>query len=160
MADLDHRFVSPPYLRLTDRRKTSSGEANVWHLRVAQPNVTHIQSQIMHSVEHFLGDYLTAASDEVVSVAPMGCQTGFYIVTSIGLFDELSALLVKVLETVASATAVPHADTVQCGWAANHSLQGAKNLASWLLDHKSEWGDPGNNSRELQSGVDRKNVMI
>lgn len=149
MADLDHRSVTPPYLRLTDRRKTSTGEIFIWHLRVAQPNVAQIATPVMHSVEHFLGDYMCAASEDVITVAPMGCRTGFYIATTIEEFDDLSSMLATVLEHVLSATEVPHANPVQCGWAANHSLAGAQEVGRFLLSRRHEWAHPGADAREL-----------
>ncbi|WP_020673084.1 S-ribosylhomocysteine lyase [Amycolatopsis nigrescens] len=149
MADLDHRFVAPPYLRLTDRRKTSAGLVFVWHLRVAQPNIAQISTDTVHSLEHFIGDYLYNTSDDIITVAPMGCQTGFYIATSIEDYDELATLLAGVLERVLEADAVPHADPVHCGWAANHSLGGAQIAAAWLLGRQAEWADPGPDAREV-----------
>lgn len=149
MADLDHRTVTPPYLRLTDRRKTSRGNIFVWHLRVGQPNVAQVATSVMHSVEHFLGDYMVAADREVIAVAPMGCRTGFYIVTTIDTFDELSELLATILEQVLTAASVPHADPVQCGWAENHSLVGAQELARHLLNRRATWAAPGSDAREL-----------
>src|SRR5690349_6073019 len=112
MADLDHRYMTPPSLRVTERRTTPSGdEGFVWDLRVAQPNVSHLAMPVVHSIEHFLGTYLRQASDRVLAVAPMGCQTGFYIVTlGIGGFDEMSAMLASALERVGQATEVPVAN--------------------------------------------------
>ncbi|HJQ46560.1 MAG TPA: S-ribosylhomocysteine lyase [Amycolatopsis sp.] len=150
MADLDHRSVTPPYLRLTDIRKTSRGDIFVWHLRIGQPNVAQIATSVMHSVEHFLGDYMVAANADVIAVAPMGCQTGFYIATAIDEFDELSALVASVLEDVLAAMAVPHADPIQCGWAENHSLAGAQEVARYLLNRRDAWADPRAEAREVQ----------
>ena len=149
MADLDHRSVEPPYLRMTDIRKTSRGDIFVWHLRIGQPNVAQIATPVMHSVEHFLGDFMVAASSEVITVAPMGCRTGLYVATTIDAFDEVAELLAAVLEQVLRATAVPHADPVQCGWAENHSLAGAQEVARFLLNRRSGWADPGPGAREL-----------
>lgn len=149
MSDLDHRSVEPPYLRLTDRRKTSRGDIFVWHLRIGQPNVAQISTSVVHSVEHFLGDFMVAANSDVITVAPMGCQTGFYVVTTIDEFDELSELLATVLEQTLTAAAVPHADPVQCGWAKNHSLDGAQEVARFLLSRRAAWASPGRDAREL-----------
>jgi len=149
MADLDHRTVTPPYLRLTNTRNTSVGKVYVWHLRIAQPNVAQIATPVMHSVEHFLGDYMVAATQDVITVAPMGCQTGLYIVTSLSRFEDLAGILVTTLEQVLAAAAVPHADPIQCGCAANHSLTGAHEVARYLLERVAQWKDPGQEAREL-----------
>ena len=151
MADLDHRFMTPPSLRVTDQRGTPSGDSTyLWDLRVAQPNVSHMAMPIVHSMEHFLGSYLRSASGQVIAVAPMGCQTGFYIATiGIGDFDQMSELLAGALASVADATAVPVADAIHCGWAENHTLAGAQELAAWLLRRRAEWRDPGKDAREI-----------
>ena len=38
-----------------------------------------------------------------------------------------------------NATEVPACNEVQCGWAANHSLEGAQELAKELLAKCDEW---------------------
>lgn len=40
---------------------------------------------------------------------------------------------------VLDANEVPACNEVQCGWAASHSLEGAKELAKNFLDKKKEW---------------------
>ena len=39
------------------------------------------------------------------------------------------------------ATEVPACNEVQCGWAASHSLEGAKALAKEFLDKRNQWDD-------------------
>lgn len=143
--------MTPPSLRVSDRRSTPSGDHTyLWDLRIAQPNVSHLPMPVIHSLEHFLGSYLRSASDSVIAVAPMGCQTGFYIATiSIGDVEEMSELLAAALESVADAAAVPLANPIQCGWAENHTLAGVQELAAWLLRRRSEWHDPGKDAREV-----------
>lgn len=141
MADLDHRFMKPPFLRITEHRTSETGGRSIlWDLRIAQPNVSHMDTATVHSFEHFLGTYLRESSEKVLNVGPMGCQTGFYIVT-VDLEDhaEMTKLLVEVLERVGTATEVPLANNVECGWAEHHSLVGAQELAAWLLRLCREW---------------------
>ncbi|NKQ55019.1 S-ribosylhomocysteine lyase [Amycolatopsis sp. K13G38] len=149
MADLDHRFVVPPYLRITERKKTSSGdEVYLWQLRLSQPNVAQVSMPVVHSFEHFLGDTLRATREDVINIAPMGCQTGFYIAAMIDDYEQMAELIAGVLASIGAATSVPLADPVHCGWAENHSLIGVQELAAWLLRQRSEWADPGP-AREL-----------
>jgi len=145
MADIDHRLMVPPFLRVMEqRRSTSGGETFLWDLRVAQPNVSSIAMPTVHSLEHFLSSELRSKSPKVLAVAPMGCQTGFYIVAiDIGDYDEMSRLLATALEAVLVASEVPLANDVQCGWAQNHSLVGAQRVAAWLLDHRGQWRNAG-----------------
>lgn len=137
--------MTPPSLRISDERHTEGGDlVRVWDLRVAQPNVSHLAMPVVHSIEHFLGSRLRAASPAVVAFAPMGCQTGFYIVT-IGPVEagELMELLARELAAIAGATEVPLASNRQCGWATNHSLTGAQDVAAWLLRHRDSWHQAG-----------------
>lgn len=150
MPDINHHFMTPPSLRIQQSYGTPAGdEVYVWDLRVAQPNVSHVAMPVVHSLEHFLATYMRQASEKVLAVAPMGCQTGFYIVVmGIGNFDEISSVLAGALERVDGASEVPVADSVHCGWAENHSLVGAQEVARWLLRRRSDWpsaasGAPG-----------------
>jgi S-ribosylhomocysteine lyase len=142
MPDIDHRLMTPPCLRVSHELEGLSGITCVWDLRVGQPNVSHLEMSVMHSLEHFLAAILRAASDQVVAVAPMGCQTGFYIVTISLRREEVVDLLTAALERIIDAEEVPMANNQQCGWAENHSLVGAKEVAMWLLQHSGDWRYP------------------
>ncbi len=141
MADIDHRYMTPPSLRIQHELISSAGtRVCVWDLRLAQPNVSNVPMMVMHSVEHFLGTFLREENAGVVAVAPMGCQTGLYIVAlDVVDFEEIASLLAHTLERIAQATEVPLADCIHCGWAENHSLAGAQELAAWLLRQRSDW---------------------
>jgi len=141
MLDLDHRHMTPPSLALVDQRPTPAGDSvALWHLRVAQPNIAHIPPAVVHSFEHFLIYLMAEEQGPVIAAAPMGCQTGYYILAvNLGDFDGMAAILAEALLRITKATAVPCATTKECGWAENHSLSGAKDLAAWLLLHRDTW---------------------
>jgi S-ribosylhomocysteine lyase len=72
----------------------------------------------------------------------MGCQTGFYLsIINDDSYETVLQLVEKTLNDVLTATEVPACNEVQCGWAASHSLQGAKDIAREMLSHKAEWKD-------------------
>ena len=50
-------------------------------------------------------------------------------------------IIEKTIQDVLNATEVPACNEVQCGWAASHSLEGAKEIAQTFLDKKDEWHD-------------------
>ena len=154
MADLDHRTMTPPSLRITTTFHVAQGpNLQIWDFRIAQPNVSHIEMATIHSLEHFLGDHfarlsaeeragvpLSSESGRVLGVAPMGCQTGFYIYTAaIEDVAVMSEHLAQALAVIAPAPEVPLANTRQCGWANNHSLAGVQQLAEWLLSRRGGW---------------------
>lgn len=142
MPDIDHRIMNPPFLRVSDQRKTPCGDTVYqWDLRVAQPNVSFIAAPILHSIEHFLGVFLKERTASIITVAPMGCQTGFYITAvEIGGFREMADLIENVLQDVVSSAQIPLAHPEHCGWSENHSLIGAQQVAAWLLSRRAEWG--------------------
>ena len=79
-------------------------------------------------------------SSNVVDISPMGCQTGFYLsVINHDDFDDILKTLELTLNDVLEATEVPACNEVQCGWAASHSLEGAKEIAREMLSKKAEW---------------------
>jgi S-ribosylhomocysteine lyase len=43
------------------------------------------------------------------------------------------------MKDVLKATEVPASNPVQCGWAANHTLEGAQELAKEFLSQRDEW---------------------
>jgi S-ribosylhomocysteine lyase len=141
MPDIDHRAMTPPSLRITHHMLGPAGDQIfTWDLRLAQPNVSHVGMPVVHSFEHFLGTYLRQMADYVVLAAPMGCQTGFYIITvGMGDIDTLKQLVISALERILGAAEVPLANVEQCGWAENHTLAGAQRLARWLLDRRGTW---------------------
>jgi S-ribosylhomocysteine lyase len=94
----------------------------------------------LHSIEHLMAENIRNHTDQVVDMSPMGCQTGFYLaVINHDNFEEILTILEKTLEDVLHATEVPACNVVQCGWAANHSLEGAKEIAREMLSKKDEW---------------------
>jgi S-ribosylhomocysteine lyase len=155
MADVNHRLVVPPYLReVTRKRLHRDVHAYLWDFRIGQPNVSQVSMPVLHTVEHFFGSHFRPHPN-VLNVGVMGCQTGLYVNTlDLGKFDEVADLLVDVLYEVVSASQVPLADAVQCGWAENHSLPGAQEVARWALLHRDEWADAGTLSEELTDPAD------
>jgi len=70
----------------------------------------------------------------------MGCQTGFYLtVLNHDNIDEIFEVLEKAMKDVLEADEVPASNEVQCGWAAHHTLEGAKEVAERFLSKRDEW---------------------
>ena len=92
-----------------------------------------------HSLEHLMAvNFKKRLPKNFINLAPLGCLTGFYL----SLLGELSAKVVTetyidVLEEVLGSTEVPLCNEVECGWAADHSLEGAQEQASKVLLSRS-----------------------
>ncbi|MBL0886176.1 S-ribosylhomocysteine lyase [Myceligenerans indicum] len=139
--NLDHRAVAAPYVRLADRKELPAGDVIVkYDVRFAQPNVAHLDMPVVHSLEHLFAEKSRNHSDRVLDFSPMGCQTGFYLMLAGDpAEEEVLDLVEATLADVATATEVPAANEVQCGWGANHTLSGAQDAARAFLAERPQW---------------------
>ncbi|GAA0300404.1 S-ribosylhomocysteine lyase [Gracilibacillus halotolerans] len=139
--NLDHTKVKSPYIRLVGVTTGENGDkVYKYDLRFKQPNKEHMPMDGLHSIEHLMAENIRNHIDNVLDISPMGCQTGFYLsVLNNDSFDDVKVALEKTLNDVINATEVPACNEVQCGWAANHSLEGAKEIAKSMLAGKDEW---------------------
>ncbi|ETT82041.1 S-ribosylhomocysteine lyase [Viridibacillus sp. FSL R5-0477] len=139
--NLDHTKVVAPFVRLAGLKKGVNGdEVYKYDIRFKQPNKEHMEMPALHSIEHLMAENIRNHTDHVVDLSPMGCQTGFYLsMINHNNFDEVLDILDKTFNDVLAATEVPACNEVQCGWAASHSLEGAKELAKEMLAKRDEW---------------------
>lgn len=139
--NLDHTKVVAPYVRLAGTKSGQAGDTVLkYDIRFKQPNEEFMEMKGLHSLEHLMAENIRNHTDKVVDLSPMGCQTGFYLsVINHDNYDEILTILESTLEDVLKATEVPACNVVQCGWAANHSLEGAKEIAKEMLAKKDEW---------------------
>ena len=77
--EIDHNILTPGfYISRKD------GDVTTFDLRTRKPNAGDYMSNLaMHSLEHMFATYVrnSAYSAQVVYFGPMGCQTGFYLLT-------------------------------------------------------------------------------
>ncbi|WP_390602578.1 S-ribosylhomocysteine lyase, partial [Staphylococcus pseudintermedius] len=111
-------------------------------IRFKQPNKAHMEMPGLHSLEHLMAENIRNHSDKVVDLSPMGCQTGFYVsFINHTDYDDVLNIVEQTLQDVLAADEVPACNEVQCGWAASHSLEGAKEIAQAFLDKRDQWHD-------------------
>ncbi|MCH5156060.1 MAG: S-ribosylhomocysteine lyase [Clostridiales bacterium] len=107
---------------------TASG-VTTWDLRFKRPNCgDFIQQAALHSIEHMLATLLRNSDrkDNIVYFGPMGCRTGFYLLT-VGMDRaEVISLLKESFTAALDLTEVPGAKKEQCGNYLEHDLTGAK----------------------------------
>ncbi len=139
--NLDHTKVQAPFVRLAGVKKGINGdEVYKYDIRFKQPNKEHMDMPALHSIEHLMAENIRNHTDHVVDLSPMGCQTGFYLsLINHTDYKEVLDILEKTFNDVLNATEVPACNEVQCGWAASHSLEGAKELAKEMLAKRDEW---------------------
>jgi S-ribosylhomocysteine lyase len=139
--NLDHRTVAAPYIRLADKKVLPAGDViSKYDVRFSQPNRDHLDMPVVHSLEHLVAEHARNHTSRVIDFSPMGCQTGFYLILE-GEWEheDVLALVQATLEDVLTATEVPAANEVQCGWGANHTLEGAQAAARTFLAARGEW---------------------
>ena len=139
--NLDHRTVLAPYVRVADRKTLPAGDTiTKYDVRFTQPNKGHLEMPAVHSLEHLFAEHSRNHSDAVLDFSPMGCQTGFYLMLQGDPgYDDVLELIETTLRDILEADAVPAANEVQCGWGANHSLEGAKDAARGFLAERATW---------------------
>ncbi|MDU1489807.1 MAG: S-ribosylhomocysteine lyase [Staphylococcus epidermidis] len=126
--NLDHTKVVAPFIRLAGTMEGLNGDViHKYDIRFKQPNKEHMDMPGLHSLEHLMAENIRNHTDKVVDLSPMGCQTGFYVSF--------------INHDVLNASEVPACNEVQCGWAASHSLEGAKTIAQAFLDKREQWND-------------------
>ena len=111
---VDHTKLEPgTYLSRQD------GDVMTWDVRMKKPNAgEYLSTGSAHTIEHLFATYArnSAVSDGVIYVGPMGCRTGFYLLTR-GLTDaQALALVLDSYRFVASFEGdIPGASEVECG---------------------------------------------
>jgi len=138
--NLDHTKVDAPYVRLAGKVEGTKDTIYKYDIRICQPNEEHMDMPGLHSLEHMMAEFSRNHHERVVDISPMGCQTGFYLsLINDDDYEGVLDLVEKTLRDVLDATEVPACNVVQCGWAASHSLAGAKEIAAAMLENRSEW---------------------
>ncbi|HHQ1159596.1 S-ribosylhomocysteine lyase [Listeria innocua] len=139
--NLDHTKVKAPFVRLAGTKVGVHGdEIYKYDVRFKQPNKEHMEMPALHSLEHLMAELARNHTDKLVDISPMGCQTGFYMsFINHNDYDDALEILATTLTDVLAADSVPACNEVQCGWAASHNLEGAKELAEEFLAKRSEW---------------------
>ncbi|HBM4073276.1 TPA: S-ribosylhomocysteine lyase [Listeria innocua] len=139
--NLDHTKVKAPFVRLAGTKVGVHGdEIYKYDVRFKQPNKEHMEMPALHSLEHLMAELARNHTDKLVDISPMGCQTGFYMsFINHNDYDDALEILATTLTDVLAADSVPACNEVQCGWAASHSLEGAKELAEEFLAKRNEW---------------------
>ncbi len=130
-----------------DHRKLDKGiyisriDGNIvtYDMRFCKPNSGDVLDNVtMHTIEHMVATFVRNSDikNEVVYFGPMGCQTGFYLLTLSSVSCE------KVLETVKDALqkTIDHTGTVfgaseiECGNYKTLNLKNAKTACRKYLD--------------------------
>ena len=111
---VDHNKLTPGlYLSRRD------GQVLTWDLRMKTPNAgDYLTTGSMHALEHLLATYLrnSAQQEHVVYVGPMGCRTGFYVLTQgLEALDVLDLVRWGLDKAAHHTGPIPGASAAECG---------------------------------------------
>ena len=130
---VDHDKIRPGmYISRVD------GDITSFDLRTRTPNAGNYMDNItMHSVEHMLATLLRNGpiGESVIYFGPMGCRTGFYLLTRALAPDTVLAALRQALAaTVAHTGEVFGATRQECGNYLELSIEAAKRECAAYLE--------------------------
>jgi len=82
---VDHEKLEPG-LYLSRQDKLGERELNSYDLRFTSPNDEPVMNTAeIHTIEHLIATYLRndkQFKNDIIYFGPMGCRTGFYLITS------------------------------------------------------------------------------
>lgn len=120
------------------------GDITTFDLRFRRPNAgDYISNIAMHSLEHMFATYVrnSEIGADVIYFGPMGCQTGFYLLTRNVDNGTVLSVTKEVLRLIISHdSGMFGASEIECGNYKNLSVESAKAEAALFLDvlEKSE----------------------
>lgn len=115
------------------------GEANgvtTWDLRFKKPNGgDYVSPKAAHTVEHLIATIVRNSEhkDDIVYFGPMGCRTGFYLLTVRMDVEAVEKLLIEAMGKAREFDAVPGSKREECGNYLEHDLADAKRECAGYL---------------------------
>lgn len=132
----------PSFSKNHDTLKTGLHESmqmhgvTTWDLRFKKPNCgDYISPKALHTIEHLLATALRNSpnKDDIIYFGPMGCRTGFYLLTVNLSFSQVKSLLSDCCKVCLTFDEVPGSKREECGNYLEHDLIGAKKeIASYI----------------------------
>ena len=115
---------------------TDANGITTFDLRFKTPNAgDYITPKALHTIEHLLATVLRngRCGDKIVYFGPMGCRTGFYLLTVQLSREKVLALLKESIPAALAMDTVPGSTRKECGNYLEHDPEGAKKeLAAYL----------------------------
>jgi S-ribosylhomocysteine lyase len=106
------------------------GDITTFDIRMVKPNGgTYLSNPSMHTIEHLFATYARSSDVEsgVVYVGPMGCRTGFYLLTKNIDYADCIKLVKDAYEFISKFEGeIPGAKLVECGNYLEHDLTQAR----------------------------------
>lgn len=122
---VDHNKLEPGiYVSRRD------GDITTYDLRTRKPNMGDYMSDLtMHSVEHLFATFVrnSEIKEQVIYFGPMGCQTGFYLLTRDVSDEKVLEVVINTLKQIIEYNGdMFGASAVECGNYRNLSVEAGK----------------------------------
>lgn len=118
-------------------------EIITYDIRMKVPNQgDYMDTGSMHTMEHIFATFARNSQwkDSVIYVGPMGCRTGFYLITRNLPHKEAIALVNSALEYISTFSGeIPGASAAECGNWQDQNLDEAKNIAKDMIPILENW---------------------
>ncbi len=114
-----------------------SHDVTTWDLRFKRPNGgDYLAVPAIHTIEHLIATVLrnSEKKDCVIYFGPMGCRTGFYLLTVDLDYEEVKKLLSDCFSLALTFDSVPGNKREECGNYLEHDLDGAKRECAQYLN--------------------------
>lgn len=120
------------------------GDVITYDIRMKLPNGgEYLTTGSAHTLEHLFATYARNSEygDAIIYVGPMGCRTGFYLLTRDTLSGEQAiALTRESMRFIRNYDGeIPGNKKEECGNYLDHDLSGAKALAGEMYDVLKNW---------------------
>lgn len=109
--------------------QTDANGVTTFDLRMKKPNAgDYISPKALHTIEHLMATALrnSRAKENIIYFGPMGCRTGFYLLTVRMTYGEILALLKESIPVALALDEIPGSRREECGNYLEHDLDGAK----------------------------------
>ena len=120
------------------------GDVVTYDVRMVKPNGgTYVSNPSLHTIEHLFATYARNSSigNKIIYVGPMGCRTGFYLLTRDSVSGQEAIDLVRsAYQFIADFDGeIPGCTAVECGNYLEHDLESAKKDVLPLLEKLKDY---------------------
>ena len=136
---IDHIKLQPG-LYVSRKDKVGAETVTTFDLRLTSPNEEPVLNTAeMHTIEHLAATYLRNEpqwKERILYFGPMGCRTGFYLLTRDNMTGEQAISLVKSAYAFIAEFdgVIPGLSEIECGNYREHDLNSAKKDVLPLLE--------------------------
>lgn len=120
------------------------GDVMTYDIRMKKSNGgDYLSDNELHTIEHLFATYVRNSiyQNSIIYVGPMGCRTGFYLLTRDTISNQQALDLIKESFSFISTynSEIPGSHRSECGNYLEHDLRGARTVASDMKEVLSNW---------------------